>query len=255
MGANPAHRAPSRVTTARVGHHDENTAGANMGRLEGKRVLVTQAGDYMGPATVALFAAEGADVIADERDLREPDACETLIASAGRIDVLIANLAGPNFSGTPARALGDEAWHTCFDLMVHPLHRLARAVLPQMIDRGRGKIVVYGSATALRGLKTVAAYSAARAAQVGYVQAVGVEVAPHNVQVNLIAQNYVENPVYYPEALRAKASFQASLARQVPLGRLAKAEEDARFALFLASEESDFFVGQAIPFTGGWIQR
>ena len=47
----------------------------------------------------------------------------------------------------------------------------------------------------------------------------------------------------------------ASLKRQVPLGRLARAQEDAQFALFLAGEESDFFVGQAIPFTGGWVQR
>ena len=124
-----------------------------------------------------------------------------------------------------------------------------------MMERGRGKIIVYGSATALKGLKTVAAYSAARAAQVGYVQSVGVEVAPHNIQVNLIAQNYVENPVYYPPELRAKESFQKSLQRQVPLGRLATAREDAQFALFLASDESNFFVGQAIPFTGGWVQR
>jgi 2-keto-3-deoxy-L-fuconate dehydrogenase len=51
------------------------------------------------------------------------------------------------------------------------------------------------------------------------------------------------------------SAFQASLKRQVPLGRLASAEEDARFALFLASDESDFFVGQAIPFSGGWVQR
>ena len=142
-----------------------------------------------------------------------------------------------------------------FDVMVHPLHRLTKAVLPQMKARKAGKIVVYGSATALRGLKTVAAYSAARAAQVGYVQSVGVEVAPDNIQMNLIAQNYVENPIYYPPELRANERFQASLKKQVPLGRLATAEEDAQFALFLASEESNFIVGQAIPCTGGWIQR
>ena len=124
-----------------------------------------------------------------------------------------------------------------------------------MIEREKGKIIVFGSATALRGLKTVTAYSAARAAQVGYVQSLGVEVAPKNIQVNLIAQNYVENPVYYPPELREKESFISSLKRQVPLGRLATAEEDAKFALFLASENSDFFVGQAIPFSGGWVQR
>lgn len=225
------------------------------GRLAGKRVLVTQADDYMGPATIELFRAEGALVHADTRDLTEPGACAALIAEVGPIDVLVANLASPNFSGTPVTDVDDLIWSTTFDVMVHPLHRLTRAVLPQMIARRRGKIVVYGSAVALRGLKTVAAYSAARAAQVGYVQSVGVEMAPHNIQVNLIAQNYVENPVYYPPELRAKPSFQESLRRQVPLGRLASAREDALFALFLASDESDFIVGQAIPFTGGWVQR
>jgi len=224
-------------------------------RLAGKRVLLTQAEDYMGPATVEVFEAEGADVVADARELQPPGAAARAVAEAGRVDVLVANLAAPNFSGTVATELDDARWQEVFDGLVHPLHRLCRAVLPQMIDRRAGKIVVYGSAVAMRGLKTLAAYSAARAAQVGYVQALGVEVAPHDVQVNLIAQNYVENPAYYPPSLLAKESFQHSLRRQVPLGRLATAREDALFALFLASDESDFFVGQAIPFSGGWVQR
>ena len=224
-------------------------------RLAHQRVLITQADDYMGPATQTLFAEEGAEIIADTRDLTVPGSCEALVADAGRVDIFIANLASPNFSGTPAHEIDDKSWQTTFDMMVHPLHKLTRALLPQMIARGRGKIIVYGSATALKGLKTVSAYSAARAAQVGYVQSVGVEVAPDNIQVNLIAQNYVENPVYYPPELQARESFQKSLQRQVPLGRLATAREDAQFALFLASDESNFFVGQAIPFTGGWVQR
>ncbi len=224
-------------------------------RLNGQRVLVTQSDDYMGPATIELFQKEGAEIIADGSDLTQPGRCEELVSAAGRIDILIANLASPNYSGIKATDLGDGQWQNTFEMMVHPLHRLSRAVLPQMIDREKGKIIVFGSATALRGLKTVTAYSAARAAQVGYVQSLGVEVAPHNIQVNLIAQNYVENPVYYPPELREKESFINSLKRQVPLGRLATAEEDAKFALFLASEDSDFFVGQAIPFSGGWAQR
>ena len=224
-------------------------------RLNGQRVLVTQSDDYMGPATIELFQKEGAEIIADSSDLTQPGRCEELVSATGRIDILIANLASPNYSGIKATDLEDAQWRNTFEMMVHPLHRLSRAVLPQMIDREKGKIIVFGSATALRGLKTVTAYSAARAAQVGYVQSLGVEVAPHNIQVNLIAQNYVENPVYYPPELREKESFINSLKRQVPLGRLATAEEDAKFALFLASEDSDFFVGQAIPFSGGWVQR
>ena len=225
------------------------------GRLRNKRVLVTQAEDFMGPATVDVFREEGAAVIADSRPLDSPAACRALIAECGRLDVLVANLASPNFSGTPVTAIEDDDWRTPFDRMVHPLHWLTRAVLPQMIERKAGKIVVYGSAAALRGMKTVAAYSAARAAQVGYVQAVGVEVAAYNVQVNLIAQNYVENPDYYPAELMEKASFVASLKRQVPAGRLGTPREDAMFALFLASDECGFMVGQVFPFAGGWVQR
>ena len=224
------------------------------GRIEGKRVLVTQAADYMGPATAELFTAEGAQVTTDTSDLTQHGRCEALIESCGEIDILVANLASPNFSGIATAELSDDDWQTTFDMMVHPLHRLCRAVLPQMIERKKGKIVVFGSAAALKGMKTLATYSAARAAQVGYVQSLGVEVAPHNVQVNLIAQNYVENSVYYPPELQQNEGFKKSLRRQVPLGRLATAQEDALFALFLASEESDFFVGQAIPFSGGWTQ-
>lgn len=224
-------------------------------RLQGKRVLITQADDFMGPITATVFAEHGAEVITDTRDLRPPEAAAAAIEAAGQVDVLIANLASENFSGTSVTALSDDDWATPFDLMVHPLHRLARAVLPQMQQRKAGKIVVFGSATALRGLKTISAYSAARAAQVGYVQAVGSEVAADNIQVNLIAQNYVENPAYYPPELLQKESFLKSLKRQVPAGRLGTPREDAMFALFLASDESGFFAGQAFPFCGGWVQR
>lgn len=224
------------------------------GRLAGKRVLLTQARDFMGPITDEVFSAEGATVIADSRDLTRPGACEAAVAEAGEVDVLVANLAGPTFSGVAATELADTQWSIAFERMVHPLHRLVRAVLPAMIARRAGKIVVYGSASALRGMKTLAAYSAARAAQLGYVQSVGVEVAPHNVQVNLIAQNYVASADYYPPELLEKESFVASLRRQVPAGRLGTPREDALFALFLASDESGFFCGQGIPFAGGWVQ-
>ena len=223
-------------------------------RLRGKRVVITQCNAFMGPPTVEVFREEGAEVFADDRDLTVGGACEALIADAGEVEVLIANLAGPTFSGTATTALADEQFEQAFALMVRPLHRLVRAVLPQMIARRAGKVVVYGSASALKGMKTLAAYSAARAAQVGYVQSVGVEVAPHNVQINLIAQNYIENPDYYPPELTARESFQTSLKRQVPAGRLGTAREDALFALFLASDESNYFTGQAIPFCGGWVQ-
>jgi NAD(P)-dependent dehydrogenase (short-subunit alcohol dehydrogenase family) len=147
----------------------------------------------------------------------------------------------------------DDIWSSMFDIMVHPLQRLCRAVLPQMYERQAGKIVVFGSATGLKAVDLAPAYSSARFAQVGYVNAVGIEAARHNVQINLIAQNFVENPAYYPPEFQETDLFKEMMT-QVPIGRLATAREDAQFALFLASNESDFFVGQAIPFSGGWAQ-
>ena len=223
-------------------------------RLKGKRVLITQAEDYMGPDTVALFSEHGAEIFADSRDLTQAGATEDLIAEAGHIDILVANLAANAGRPTQATENEDEHWQTMFNVMVHPLHRLCRAVLPQMYARRAGKVIVYGSATGLNALERFSAYATARTAQVGYVRTVGLEAARHNVQVNLIAQNWVENPVYYPPALTERDSFKELLASQVPIGRLATGREDAQFALFLASDESDFFVGQAIPFSGGWKQ-
>jgi NAD(P)-dependent dehydrogenase (short-subunit alcohol dehydrogenase family) len=223
------------------------------GRLAGKRVLVTQAKDYMGPDTIELFREEGAEVIADETDLTQPGAVQSVVDSAGHIDVLVANLAADAHFGVMALDTDDAIWQAQFEVMVHPLHHLCRAVLPQMYERNKGKIVVYGSATGIRAQEGVLAYGTARAAQVGYVRTLGVEAARHNVQVNLIAQHFVESEVYFPAAFQATSEFEAELAK-VPLGRLAKGREDALFALFLASDESDFFVGQSIAFCGGWAE-
>lgn len=224
------------------------------GRLEGKRVLITQADDFMGPATVAMFEAEGAQVVADRSDLTDPEAVDRIVAEAGRIDVLIANLAAPNDHGRAVSEVEDAAFARMFEVMVYPLHRLVRAVVPQMSERRQGKIVVYGSATPLRGVPRLAGYTAARGAQFGFVRSVGAELARSNVQINLIAQNWVESDVYYPPSLQTNPKFQANLKAQVPANRLARPEEDVAFALFLSSDESDYFVGQCIPFSGGWVQ-
>ena len=124
-----------------------------------------------------------------------------------------------------------------------------------MLQRRSGKILLMGSASALRGMKRTSTYSAARGAQLAYIQAVGMEVAPHNVQVNAIAQNFVDNPTYFPPDVQANLAFQERLKREVPLGRLVTPREDALFAAFLCSDAADCFVGQVFPVCGGWVTR
>jgi NAD(P)-dependent dehydrogenase (short-subunit alcohol dehydrogenase family) len=133
--------------------------------------------------------------------------------------------------------------------------RLVAAVLPQMVERGQGRILVMGSAAALRGQRRTGSYSAARGAQLAYVQSVGLELAPQGVQINAIAQNFVDNPTYYGAEVQANPRFQERLKREVPLGRLVSAEEDALFAAYLCSDAAACFVGQVFPISGGWAGR
>ena len=222
--------------------------------LIGKRVLITNADVFMGPALCKVFSGHGAMVVESTDSMLDPDAPAAVVAAAGRIDVLVVNLATP----APTTAVSDvldEEWSNTFAALVNPLPRLFRAVLPAMIERRAGKILVMGSASALRGIKRTSTYSAARGAQLAYVQAVGIEVAGHNVQVNAIAQNFVDNPTYFPADVQANPRFQERLKREVPLGRLVGAKEDAEFAAYLCSEHANCFVGQVFPVCGGWVQR
>ena len=222
--------------------------------LAGKRILVTQAASFMGPTLCEVLAQNGAIVIANTDPLTEVGAAAAVVSAAGVVDVLVANLA-ISAPTSLATEVSESEWRDTFAALVDPLPRLFRAALPQMIERRAGKILVIGSASALRGLKRTSTYSAARGAQLAYVQAVGIEVAPHNVQVNAIAQNFVENPTYFPAEVQANPRFQDRLKREVPLGRLVSATEDAAFAAYLCSEAANCFVGQVFPVCGGWVTR
>jgi 2-keto-3-deoxy-L-fuconate dehydrogenase len=79
--------------------------------------------------------------------------------------------------------------------------------------------------------------------------------AQKNIQVNVIAQNFVDNPTYFPPEVQANPRFQERLAREVPLGRLVAAREDALFAAYLCGDAADCFVGQVFPLSGGWAAK
>ena len=221
--------------------------------LQGRRVLVTQADDFMGPALKRVFEALGAAVRADPRSFADdPGLAARVVEEAGQVDVLIAHLACPA-PATPVGAVDDDEWRRVFAHLVDPLPRMVRAVLPQMRARGGGAIVVMGSAAALRGQKRTSTYSAARGAQLAWVRAAGVELARENIRLNAIAQNFVDNPTYFPPEVQANPALQERLKREVPLGRLVSGDEDALFAAYLASDAAACSVGQVFPISGGWV--
>lgn len=221
-------------------------------RFEGQRVLVTDAAEFMGPGVCAMFAEEGASVIAEKRDLTRAGAVEVAVEEAGHIDILIANLAVPYIIAA-AHEAEEENLSEALNRLVLPLQRLVRRVLPQMMERRRGKIVVVGSASALRGIPMRSCYAAARGAQLAFVKTVALEAIQYNVHVNATAHAYIENPTYYPLEYQQTEDFKQRM-QLLPIGRLATPREGASVVLYLASLEADFMVGQVIPCAGGFVQ-
>ena len=221
-------------------------------RLRGTRVLVTSCDSYMGPPIVELFREEGADVVADSGALIGAGEPDELIGRVGAIDVLVANLDLAAYDAR-VRDIEDSAWLAGFDAMVHPLMRLVRAVAPAMIERGGGSIVALTSSSPLRRMRPHAtSYVCARATQNALVRSAGHELAAHNVRLNAIAQNFVQNDTYYPASIMENEKFRARLESEVPARRLGEPQETAELALFLASERSSFVFGQIISQDGGW---
>jgi NAD(P)-dependent dehydrogenase (short-subunit alcohol dehydrogenase family) len=222
--------------------------------FSGSNILITHADRFMGPALVETFRQLGGNVTDSNDSLEADGEAEALVRRTGSVDILVANLAiaAPQTLATEVTA---DEWQSVFRSMVNPLQALIQAVLPQMIDRRRGKILLMGSAAALRGINRTSSYCAARGAQISYIQAVGVEVARHNVQVNAIAQNFVDNETYFPAEVQENPAFQKRLKSEVPLGRLVSKNEDAMLAAYLCSAVADCYVGQVFPLCGGWVAR
>lgn len=217
-----------------------------------KTALVTCVERYMGASIKKKFESLGIRVITGDYPMQSQAECEELVASAGEIDILVANLAEPPMTG-PVQNIENADWNKLFDSLVHPLMYLVRAVTPQMVERKAGKIIAVTSAAPLKGIPNNAAYCAARGAQNGFIKAVGLELARSNVQVNAIAQNYINNNTYYPDDILDNEKFLDHVKRNVPTNKVGTAEETAELAAYLASDNCNHMVGQIIPLAGGWV--
>jgi 2-keto-3-deoxy-L-fuconate dehydrogenase len=238
-------------------------------RLAGKTALVTAAAQGIGRATAELFAAHGADVLATDTntaalaqlqqcrtaklDVLLPDEITRIVAGAGEIDILF-NCAGFVASGSLLDCT-DEQWALSFDLNVTSMFRLIRAVLPQMLARGRGSIINMSSvASSVKGVVNRSVYSATKAAIIGLTKSVAADFVTSGVRCNAICPGTVDTPSLH-QRLRASGDYDANLrafiARQ-PMGRLGQPAEIAALAVYLASDESQFTTGQCHIIDGGW---
>jgi 2-keto-3-deoxy-L-fuconate dehydrogenase len=216
-----------------------------------QKALVTCADTYMGPAIAEKFTQLGMTVSRGASPMSTEQEVQAVVSAAGEIDVLIANLAEPPRS-TPVQNIDNSDWESLFRHLVDPLMYLVRAVAPQMIERGSGKIIAVTSAAPLRGIPNNSAYCAARGAQNAFIKAVGLELARKNIQVNAIGQNYINNDTYYPDELLANEKFIDHVQRNVPTRKIGEPQETAELAAYLANPACTHIVAQVIPLAGGW---
>jgi len=262
------------------------------GRMAGKVVIITGAGSVgpgwgNGRAATVLFAAEGAEVLAVDRseqaveatmaavaerggtarsytcDVTDPDQVaamvEACVAAFGTPSVLLNNVGGSRAGG--AIDMPEEQWNEQLDFNLTSAFRTCKAVLPLMVEAGRGAIVNTASTSGIRwtGAAQVA-YSAAKAGVIGFTRAVAVQHAPDGIRANTVVPGQLHTPMVEARLAgqRADGDVAALLAqrqKRIPLGFMGDGRDTAAAALFLASDEARFITGTELVVDGGMSAR
>ncbi len=240
-----------------------------MGRLAGKRALVTAAGQGIGRATAIAMAREGATVIAADinaealaslegmetrlLNVRDKEAVAQAAAEIGALDVLF-NCAGFVAAGTILDC-DEEQWAFSMDLNMTAMYRMCKAFLPAMIAGGGGSIINMASvAGSVLAAPNRFVYGATKAGVIGLTKSIAADFIGQGIRANAICPGTVESPSL-DQRLRDTGDYEAAkkafIARQ-PIGRIGKPEEIAALVVYLASDESAYTTGVAHVIDGGW---
>ena len=248
--------------------------------LKGKVAIVTGGTQGIGRATAVLLAHEGAAVAIAARgrerleqtaaeiraaggrvapvqaDVSKAADCERLVAETmkafGRLDILVNN-AGTSATGEFAAA-SDEIWQADFDLKLFAAIRLARLAIPHMKRQGGGRIVNLTNIGAKQPRAKSMPTTVTRAAGLAFTKALSKEFAPDNILVNTVCIGLVRAGQHEAKAARTGADLEqlyAAMGKDIPLGRVGRAEEVANVIAFLASDAASYVSGSSINLDGG----
>ena len=246
-------------------------------RMEGRRVLVTGSGTGIGRGVALEFAREGAAVVLHyahseagavsavyeirgaggkaevfQADLADIEQVQGLASQAieflGGLDVLVNN-AGITMN-KPFLEVTPEQFDTLYNVNIRGMYFLTQAAVPSMIEQGSGAVINLTSVHAFAGMTEHTIYAGTKAAIVGFTRVLALELATKGVRVNAIAPGWilVENH------LKVLGEFdQQSAGTTIPAGVIGAPHDIGRLALFLASEESRYIVGQTLVIDGGML--
>jgi len=248
------------------------------GRLEDKRAVVTAAGQGIGRAIAQAFAAEGAQVFASDvnpdlldgieaaeiaqLDVTSTAAIEAYAQHVGPIDLLV-NVAGFVHHGTILEC-SEEDWDFSFDLNVKSMHRMIRTFIPGMLRRaaanGHSSSIVNLSsgASSIKAAPNRYVYGATKAAVIGLTKSVALDFVARGIRCNAICPGTVRSPSWEARVeelgkqVGGRDKAEELFVSRQPMGRVGKPDEIAALAVYLASDESAFTTGTAIPIDGGW---
>ena len=245
-------------------------------KLEHKVALITGGNRGIGLATAKLFSNEGARVVIAARneedgraaasqvlnaifvrcDVKRAEECrnavEETVSAFGRLDILFNN-AGVIYRNRPVEATSEAEWDDTMGTNLKGAFLMSKYALPQLRANGGGAIVNSASYVALVGFPGLAAYCASKAAVVNLTRAMALDHAHENIRVNCICAGSVDTGMIH-SAWRDYGNVEEAAvvwAAKHPMGRIATPNEIARVVLFLASDDSSFITGAAVPVDGG----
>jgi 3-oxoacyl-[acyl-carrier protein] reductase len=239
-------------------------------RFVGRAAIVTGGASGLGKAVARRIVEEGGtvalwDLNAGELeiaraevgathvvtlDVADPLAVEAAAretqAALGHVDVLVAS-AGITGATVPVHEFPIESWQRVIDINVNGLFYCNRAIVPMMLENGYGRIVNISSVAGKEGNPNASAYSASKAAVIGFTKSLGKELAGKNISVNALTPATFESPIL-DQLPQSQIDYMRS---KIPIGRLGEVEESAAMVCFMASEECSFTTGSTFDTSGG----
>lgn len=243
------------------------------GRFSGKTVIVTGAASGIGRATASRVAREGgrviavdvsagrlseletelagADVVTVAGDITQQESVDAIVAAAGgRVDAL-ANVAGINDDFSPLHETSDAMWDRVIGVNLTGTFKLTRAVLPLMVEAGRGSVVNVASEAGLRGNASGNAYTVSKHGVIGLTKSAAFMYGPAGIRINAVAPGGVATGIPFPPNV-SEAGKQRLQPFQSQIPTVATAEELAASITFLLSDDAVNINGAVLASDGGW---